>query len=146
MGTFRILRPLPWAVAALAAYWLLLFVVTHTPHVPQVNAPRMTDKVVHFAGYAGLTFLAAVVILRRSRWSRGAVMGILLAAMLYGVADELMQIPIPNRSANVWDWVSDCLGAAAGLAIFRVGQKSLQYCDAWGCERRGRAAAWGRES
>jgi VanZ family protein len=138
-------RPLPGAVFILAVYWTLLFIATHLPSVPKVEAPRHTDKLVHFAGYAGLTFLAAVVYFRRRRWSLPAAVAILGAAMLYGVADELMQIPIPRRSADVLDWICDSLGAAAGLIVFRAVQRSRQAFSSLRSQARAKSPAWIRD-
>jgi VanZ family protein len=112
-------------VAAWACYWAALFVGTHLPRLPRVGAPGGTDKAAHFFGYAGLAVLTCLVLLRRKRWSPGAGLAILAGLMAYGVIDELLQIPIPNRSADVLDWVSDALGAAVGIVIFRAIQKTF---------------------
>jgi VanZ family protein len=120
----RILRPLPWATAALAIYWCALFIATHVPKLPRVGAPVNTDKVAHFLGYTLLSFLAAAALLRW-RWSRGAAGKILAVVILYGVVDELLQKAIPGRSADLWDWLCDCAGAVVGMLAFRVMQKTL---------------------
>lgn len=122
-----ILRPLPWAVAAWAVYWCLLFLATHLPSLPQavVDAPQHADKVVHLVGYAGLAFLTAMVVCRRHRWSPRLTLTLLAGLMTYGVIDELMQMPIPGRHASVADWIFDSIGAAIGLAAFRMVQKNF---------------------
>jgi VanZ family protein len=112
-------------VAALVVYWLTLFIATHAPRLPHFHVVTYADKIAHFVGYAGLSFLAAVVMLRRSRWSRRNALLLLGAVMAYGVLDELMQIPIPGRNADVADWISDCLGAMTGIILFRLVQKGV---------------------
>jgi VanZ family protein len=42
---------------------------------------------------------------------------LLLFALLLGVTDELRQAQIPERSAELADWVADALGAATGFLI-----------------------------
>jgi VanZ family protein len=120
-----LLRPLPWAVAALAVYWLALFVGTHIPNLADHGAPEMNDKAAHYLGYTGLSFLLSMVVMRRSHWSRRTAGLIVAGVMFYGVADELLQIPIPGRSADLWDWICDCLGAISGIILFRIVQKML---------------------
>jgi VanZ family protein len=121
----RILRPLPWAAGAWIGYWAALFIATHLPRLPRVAAPLGWDKAVHFLGYAGLAVLTCTVLLRGGRWSRGAAAAILAGLMLYGVLDELLQIPIPHRTADLFDWLCDSAGAAAGILAFRAMQRSL---------------------
>ena len=70
----------------------------------------------HFCLYGGLgTLIARAAVLRG--WSLRHLFwaGLLIAA---GAAlDELHQLFIPGRSAEVFDWLSDTLGAAAGLTV-----------------------------
>jgi VanZ family protein len=80
-----------------------------TPGVPYF------DKLAHFAVYAVLGLLLGrgwVVAGRRPAWP-----WLLLFALLLGVTDELRQAQIPERSAELADWVADALGAATGFLI-----------------------------
>jgi VanZ family protein len=120
-----LMRPLPWAIAALAVYWLALFIGTHLPNLAEQGVPEVNDKAAHYVGYLGLSFLLSAVVMRRSRWARNTAGLVATGVMLYGVADELLQIPVPGRTADVWDWVYDCLGTISGVIIFRVVQKML---------------------
>ena len=49
----------PWVGAALAVYWIGLFIGTHVP-LPQGALPGSSDKLAHLAAYAGLAVLLAV--------------------------------------------------------------------------------------
>jgi VanZ family protein len=118
----RFLRPLPWAAAAWGCYWLILFISTHVPRLPRVGGPVGWDKAAHFFGYLVLALLTCTVLLRGERWSRRGAFLVLAGLMAYGVLDELLQIPIPHRTADLWDWTCDSLGAAAGIVVFRVMQ------------------------
>jgi VanZ family protein len=94
------------------------------------------DKAAHFLGYVGLALLTCAVLLRGGRWSRGAAAAILAGLMVYGVLDELLQIPVPHRSADLFDWLCDSAGAVVGILVFRGLQR-------WTARRResDRAAA-----
>jgi VanZ family protein len=105
-------------VLLLSAYWIVIFAGTHVPGTV-LGGSLASDKLVHFAAYAGLGFLLASVIngLQPS-WRRYLLAGIILAC--YGVVDELGQIPIPGRTAELGDLVADGLGAATGLTAHRL--------------------------
>ena len=90
------------------------------PVLPEVGFVA-TDKLLHTLVFGGLALLIAVAVhgLRRAfpiekKLSLGG-----LGASLLGLLLELCQSRVPYRSADVWDWVADTLGAllAAGLAL-----------------------------
>ena len=91
------------------AYWLALFILTHTPVVlPKLVETR--DKTAHFIGYAilGALLFASLRLLGR----RDPTHLVLAVGMIYGAIDELLQIPV-GRSCELNDWFAD----AAGLAF-----------------------------
>ncbi len=107
------------AVALL--YWLALFVGTHTPQ-PAVATHGQGDKVLHFAAYGvlGLLLGMTVAVARPMTWR---VLGILMLCLaVVAAGDELLQIPIPSRHGDAWDWTADCLGGALGLLLVMGGQ------------------------
>jgi VanZ family protein len=102
----------------LAVYWLALFAGTHVPLPPELVDLPGGDKTLHFLAYLGLSLLLAAALART--WGGLApshYVGMLAGLALYGVLDELLQIPV-NRSADVADWLADVAGAATGLAAF----------------------------
>jgi VanZ family protein len=129
-----VLHPLACAIAALAIYWLALFAGTHVFKFPR--STMMADKFAHFFGYLGLAFLLSIVLLRRSRWSRRRAFCIWGGVILYGLIDEMLQIPAPQRTADVWDWVADSLGAMCGIVLFRMVQRSIAHRRSRGGARR----------
>ncbi len=101
----------------LAVYWTALCVGTHIPATAAGLPVQVSDKLIHSVAYAGLAFLLALVLPRLGlrRW-RLYVMALLIAAC-YGALDELGQIPIPGRCADISDWYADVAGAVAGVAL-----------------------------
>ncbi len=103
----------------LVVYWLAMFVSTHMPS-GMIAHPRAWDKLLHFAAYAGLTFLLAWPVVARLGSSLATYAYLLMIAACYGAVDELAQIPIRGRRADIWDWVADMVGAVAGLVAYRL--------------------------
>ena len=113
-------RARPWMRAAhglLAVYWLAIFTLTHVPISPPPTAVPNADKIAHLLVYGLLAVLyfaarSTVRPLVRSDYLTG-----LLIFALYGVADELLQIPV-GRTCDALDWVADITGALAGTGLF----------------------------
>jgi VanZ family protein len=120
--------------AALACYWIAMFIGTHVPMPKLPDLPKSSDKWMHFGAYAGLAFLLATWTSFRHRHDAddtGAITtgrlfaplsvwtyALLFAATLvYAIADELLQIPV-NRHAEVRDFLADMIGSAIGLGSF----------------------------
>ena len=102
---------------ALVVYWAVLCVGTHVPGGVIVTPPT-SDKVLHAVAYLGLTLLL-VLLSRHLGWQRWRLYaGTLLIASCYGAMDELGQILVPGRNADVNDWAADVLGAVAGLTLY----------------------------
>lgn len=81
-----------------------------------VNVNHPLDWLGHFCLYGGLGALIARVAALRG-WPLGRLLlaGAIISA---GAAlDEVHQLFIPGRDAELFDWVSDTLGAAVGLAV-----------------------------
>lgn len=103
----------------LAVYWTMLFLATHVtiesagPQIPNV------DKLVHFVGYSVLGLLLSLSIALRRPLSFKVILGIMATIALYGIADELLQIPI-GRGCELLDWVADLLGASTGVTVITV--------------------------
>lgn len=101
-------RWLRWAPALL--YMAAIFVVSARPTVRLPDLDH-SDKVLHFAAYAGLGGLLAY---------GGAPAGVgrlplMAVGSLYGASDEVHQSFVPGRSPDLLDWVADTLGAIGGV-------------------------------
>lgn len=76
------------------------------------------DKVLHFSGYLGLTFLMAAVCFGSRPPQLTTLLAIFLTAATYAALDEWSQDWIPTRGSDILDWVADCAGAVTGLLLF----------------------------
>jgi VanZ family protein len=110
-----------------AAYWLLMFLATHLPMPHVESAPRFTDKVVHLVMYAGFTFLLSLWIMSKKPESPHLKWLVLGTAVVYAALDELLQVPLESRSADVWDFMMDVIGAALGLLLFAAVRSKLAW-------------------
>ncbi len=108
-------RALAWA--ATLAYAALIFWLSSQPNPLPALTERFWDKAVHFAEYGALGALL-LVALRESRVAplRAAVLAALVAS-LYAASDEVHQSFVPERDADVRDWLADTLGGAAGAGL-----------------------------
>jgi VanZ family protein len=86
------------------------------------------DKVVHAVLYAGLAAVVSFWLRRPGGTPSGVVLFWLPIAFacLYGISDEVHQAFVPTRSADIWDWVADTVGAALyQVAFLWVRQKKM---------------------
>jgi VanZ family protein len=90
----------------------LLFVTSHP-------IPQGWDKVAHFAVFSTITAL-----LWRGTCGRAPI-AVLLAVVAFGAFDELHQLFLPMRSAELLDFVTDATAAAAVCAVLFMRKKTL---------------------
>ena len=103
-----------------AAYWVIIFVLTHLPpsNLPRVRVP---DTAAHFVSYALLSAgLFVSLSLTGLRASRAAII-VLLIAMGYGAFDEWSQRFV-RRSAELDDWLADVGGALIAVGLMWMGR------------------------
>jgi VanZ family protein len=118
------------AVALALGWWLLMFLGTHLPMPPKTHV-SVNDKLQHAGAYAGLAFLL-IGVARAFRWRNLTLyLGVIAAGALYGVADELTQLLVPNRSAELLDWIADVTGLALGALAFAVADFVLLSAKPW---------------
>lgn len=113
--------PTRWLIVL--AYAGLIFFLSSRPATsyPKVDIP-FADKIVHSCEYAGLGFLLARALRRKSEpktaWQRVAL--VTLLGGLYGVGDEYHQSFVPYRNGNdPGDVAADVVGSALGALVHR---------------------------
>jgi VanZ family protein len=123
-----------WDLLVLFAWTVLIFVggSAKLPGPALVAPPIGWDKVAHLLGFF-LTQRIAARALRHDlggRPVRVAVAGGLVSAALGGLL-ELYQATLPHRSADIWDFVADALGAGLGvlLAVYGARERSRAVRD-----------------
>jgi VanZ family protein len=107
-------------VIALLAYWLLIFVGTHLPRVPDI-VPGLGDKSKHFVAFFGLGLLLCYVTNSRDLVKRFGTIG--LIGMSYAALDELTQNFVVGRQPDLMDFIADTIGlwcAIGGYAFARI--------------------------
>ena len=93
-----------------------IFFVSSLSHPPL--PPGVSDKTGHGAAYAGLALLV-LRALAGAEWTGVTAAPSLAAVALaaaYGASDELHQLFVPGRTADLHDLRADATGAAVGVA------------------------------
>lgn len=103
---------LPVRRGALISHGILMAILTHVP-VPQTSLEiNHLDKLIHLLAYFPLGLLLPTC---RVRGCQGGWVCLLVIG-LYGILDELLQIPV-GRTASVLDWAADLAGATMGYLV-----------------------------
>ena len=106
--------PTLWLWGPVVLYMTAIFVVSHQP---EVTIPAgLTDKSSHSLAYTILGVLITRALaggLPAPVTLRTASLAVLLTA-LYGASDEVHQMFVPGRSAELYDLYADALGGAIG--------------------------------
>jgi VanZ family protein len=106
-----------------AVYWLGMFVGTHLPVTPDPDKiPNRFDIVEHLSAFAGLGLLLCLACAALGVSPRLIPLAVLGIVGLYGVVDELTQMFVRYRQADIVDWCADMLGAGLGIAAFSLAQ------------------------
>ncbi|MCA9132455.1 MAG: VanZ family protein [Planctomycetales bacterium] len=111
------------ASLCLASYWLAIFVATHLPSTA-MPALRSSDKICHGIAFAGLSFLLAWALPKRTAPLKHLGWAAVLA-LGYGCVDEFTQNFIPGRTCDIWDVAADAVGVACGLLLYLIARQLL---------------------
>ena len=106
----------------LALYWIILFTATTLPG-NQLPDLHLSDKIEHFSAFFILAVLLnlALIFQRKSFvLFKYAALVTIVITLFYGAIDELHQIFIPGRSADIRDWLADATGVILGVFILNL--------------------------
>lgn len=109
----------------LGVYWCVMFLATHVSISSEGRAIPGADKVVHFVGYGVLGLLLSLWVALRRPLTAKVVIVVLATISLYGIIDELLQIPV-GRDCDPMDWLADLLGASCGVGLMAWVSRSRQ--------------------
>ncbi len=103
-------RRVRWAILAL--YLAGLVGATLAPLPDSYSQHSGLDKWIHAALFGGLAFLAYWNLQGNPRITFAALSAMAAAAMI-----EILQIPLPYRSGDVWDFAAGTAGAVMGALL-----------------------------
>jgi VanZ family protein len=107
----------------LVLYWIILLTATSLP-ANDIPALGLYDKFYHLAAYAVLSFFLNLTLIyqRKSKFlfEKSAIAAIIISS-IYGALDEIHQLFVPGRSAEILDWAADLIGAFLGVyAVYLI--------------------------
>ena len=113
----------------LAVYWLILFTATS---LPAYDLPKLgfSDKLQHFSAFFILAVLLNLALLyqRKSRFLfENAIIATIVICLFYAGIDEIHQMFIPGRFAEILDWVADGSGVILGVFLVYFLKIKLNY-------------------
>jgi VanZ family protein len=104
-------------------YMLLIFYLSsQSAPLPELTR-RVWDKALHFPEYLVLALLLARAFRGEGLSAMRAALFALLLASAYGASDEVHQSFVPERTADVYDWIADTSGAAAAATAFSTASR-----------------------
>jgi VanZ family protein len=86
----------------------------------QLPSVEVSDKVNHFLAFFVLGFFLNLALKYQNKFptlKRNVILITILIASFYGLLDELHQLLVPGRSAEVLDWIADFVGAVTGSLL-----------------------------
>ena len=107
--------------APLIIHWVSIFILTS---LPSNSVPHfaLNDKIKHFTAYFVLSIFLALTLKFQSKFKKiqkEFVKFAVIISVTYSTFDELHQIFIPGRDAEILDWLANLLGLMLGLFIVK---------------------------
>ncbi len=121
---------MPFLKSLITAVIILILSTISTPAVSSGNFLHIphADKIVHFFLYLAFSVVLAVELkARREKGNReGWLLIPVVIAAFYGGLIEIIQLYIPGRTGDWFDFLFDVGGSLAGIGLFIVHQKITQ--------------------
>ena len=113
-----------WTITV--AYAAGIFYISMIPVGSEVLFPY-SDKIFHFVIYAGFAILVvwSLRVTSLRPWPHVPMLAAAVA-IAYGAVNELHQLYIPQRSAELLDLVANALGATAGVIVAMAAARALE--------------------
>ncbi len=106
-----------------AIFWVLVLFIQSS--LPTLNPPSLgisaEDKLAHIIIYTILGYLMtrAFFFSENKRLNKNAFLLSIIIGLLYGIFDEIHQMFVPGRYADVFDVVADFIGVLLAQVLFR---------------------------
>ncbi len=114
-------------VTLLTTYCSLIFWLSSRSSLPMPMFFAHQDKLHHFGAYFIMGVLAWRVFNDYAKKPGLVFLLSLSFCSLYGLSDELHQSYVPDREADVFDWIADTLGASIALITIHLTKKKFNY-------------------
>jgi VanZ family protein len=109
-----------------ALVWIvIIFWLSSIHSIPNLRIP-MSDKIAHLGFYGilcGLSYRAFFLQEKFPSLKQCAVLAALLFTILYGITDEIHQLFVWGRTADILDVTADTIGGLLFLAAFSIYQR-----------------------
>ena len=103
------------------AYALLIFIMSSMPSPPGAGVlPYNSSHFLLYFPFGALLYLA----FRELRFDKKkAILYAISTALVYAATDELHQMFVPGRDADVIDWFIDSFGSVVGVMVIKSRSK-----------------------
>ena len=112
----------------LIVYWIVLFVLTSLPSSSAITV-GVSDKIEHFGAYGLLSVFLYLKLFFQNKYEllkRFPALFTIFIASFYGFLDEIHQLFVPGRSAELLDWLADFVGSVIAVLIVKFLLAKLQ--------------------
>jgi len=112
----------------LVLYGIILVILTILPENDAIKS-NSPDKFYHFGAYGLLSFILYFTLFFQNKiliFKKYTAVFTLLFTSLFGTLNELNQIFIPGRSANIFDVIANFLGSLLTVLIIKFSFKVLK--------------------
>jgi VanZ family protein len=106
----------------LIIYWLILFILTSLPGNEAISI-GLNDKIEHFGAYGLLSVILYLNLFFQQKFNflrKSPAIFTILIASFYGMLDELHQLFVPGRRADILDWLADFSGSVVAVIIISI--------------------------
>ncbi len=105
--------------AALLLYCGIIFGLSAQESLPVPQLFDFQDKLIHAGAYFVMGLFSWRAFRHLGLQSGNLALLVILFCSIYGISDEWHQFYVPGRSASVWDWLADTLGAFLAVKVIQ---------------------------